>query len=86
LKDEATLLDAKKSLEDNGINTRRYFYPSLNTLSFIQQKQKCPVSEDISSRILCLPLYHDLKFEEVDLISKLVINCVKKYTNSKVGE
>ena len=38
------------------VRPRRYFYPSLNTLPYVNN-QNMPISEDISKRILCLPLY-----------------------------
>ena len=56
---EGGLLKVKRGLEEKEIFTRRYFYPSLNTLHYIGN-QSTPVSEDISRRILCLPLFHDL--------------------------
>lgn len=78
--DEVSLLKTKKLLEENGINTRRYFYPSLNLLPFLKTSNKCPISEDISMRVLCLPLYHDLKTDDVVRITKLILQClVKKF-------
>lgn len=68
---ETSLLQAKAELNKNAINARRYFYPSLNTLPFVQGSV-CQVSEDISKRILCLPLYPELGKEEVCKISKIV--------------
>jgi dTDP-4-amino-4,6-dideoxygalactose transaminase len=62
--DEKSLLDTKAELEKEGIGTRRYFYPSLNTLPYLSSTQPCPVAEDIASRVLCLPLYPDLSDEE----------------------
>jgi dTDP-4-amino-4,6-dideoxygalactose transaminase len=62
--DEKSLLDTKAELEKEGIGTRRYFYPSLNTLPYLTTTQPCPVAEDIASRVLCLPLYPDLSDEE----------------------
>lgn len=71
---EPELLHAKGQLEKNNIFTRRYFYPSLNTLFFVQYRN-CSASEDISKRILCLPLYHDLMPDEqliiCDILKKL---------------
>ena len=53
-------------LQSNNIYPRRYFYPSLNKLPYLEDKtQSCPISESIASRILCLPLYDSLKEEEV---------------------
>lgn len=60
-----------KLLVDAEIFPRRYFCPSLNKLSYVQSN-KLEVSEDISSRILCLPLFHDLTEEEIMLICRLL--------------
>ncbi len=57
-----------------GIELRRYFNPALNTLKFLNQSS-CPVAEDISARIICLPLYHDLSQLEQDKI----LNEIKKF-------
>src|ERR1019366_5824647 len=57
---EETLLAVRKTLLENEISTRRYFYPSLNNLPYLNAKYKCPLSENISKRVLCLPLYFDL--------------------------
>lgn len=70
---ETQLLQVVENLTKNNISGRRYFYPSLNELPYLQ-KQACPVSEDISRRVLCLPLYVGLLPEEIELI----IDCVNK--------
>ncbi len=62
-----------QKLHGNEIFTRRYFYPSLaNTLPYLEPKN-LEVTDDISSRILCLPFYYDLTVEEVDLIARLLL-------------
>lgn len=76
-RDEEQLFAVKQTLNLNQINPRRYFYPSLNTLPFIQSRQDCPVSEDISSRVLCLPLYHGLERQNVLRITSLIKEVVK---------
>jgi dTDP-4-amino-4,6-dideoxygalactose transaminase len=63
---EQDLLKVRQALADKGIFTRRYFYPSLNELSFVEKPASCPVSEDISRRVLCLPFYPDLETEIID--------------------
>lgn len=70
-KDEASLLNVEQSLNKNGVIPRRYFYPSLNTLDYLPH-QKMNVSESISKRILCLPIYNELKEEDIQLITKIV--------------
>jgi len=72
LKDEDQVLKIEKALNKEEINPRRYFYPSLDTLDYIKPRQKCEISRDIASRILCLPIYPDLGKREQDKITKIV--------------
>jgi dTDP-4-amino-4,6-dideoxygalactose transaminase len=76
-KNETQLLAVKEALNSNQISPRRYFYPSLNTLPFLQTRQPCPVSEDVSSRVLCLPLYDGLEKQDVLRISTLIKEVLK---------
>ena len=71
-KSEDELLKVFKKLSDNNIYPRRYFYPSLNTLPYINETKSCPVSEDISKRIACLPLYTSLSDEEVEKVCAII--------------
>lgn len=73
LETEELLLKIKSVLDNNEIFTRRYFYPSLaDSLPYLEPKAFL-VTDTISRRILCLPLYHDLTIEEVDLICRLIL-------------
>jgi dTDP-4-amino-4,6-dideoxygalactose transaminase len=65
------MMEVKERLESLDIFPRRYFYPSLNKLPYVEYKA-CPVSEDISERILCLPLYSGLDEESVERIANLI--------------
>jgi dTDP-4-amino-4,6-dideoxygalactose transaminase len=69
---EDQLLRSKKRIELSNILTRRYFYPSLNKLPYVKEKY-LPVSEDISKRVLCLPLYDSLTLSEIDMICRLLL-------------
>lgn len=71
---EAAMRKVQAALVENEIIPRRYFYPSLNTLEFMPRYFACPVSEDISSRVLCLPLYVGLAPEEIERISLIINN------------
>ena len=67
------MLNCIKVLSRNEIFTRRYFYPSLsNTLPYLKKK-KIPVTDGVAKRVLCLPLFKDLTFEEVDLICRILL-------------
>jgi dTDP-4-amino-4,6-dideoxygalactose transaminase len=72
LKDESEMLKIQKALNNKNIFPRRYFYPSLDTLSYIEPKQYMSVSREISSKILCLPLYPELKQSEQEIIIKII--------------
>jgi dTDP-4-amino-4,6-dideoxygalactose transaminase len=62
---EEQLLKTQKLLNKENITPRRYFFPSLNTLPYIKN-ENMSVSDDIASRILCIPLY--VKIESNELI------------------
>lgn len=64
--------DVIEQLNQENIYPRRYFYPSLNTLPYIKTAQECPISEDIASRILCLPLYVGLEERHVRKIAGMI--------------
>jgi dTDP-4-amino-4,6-dideoxygalactose transaminase len=67
------MMRARQTLLDNGIAPRRYFYPSLNTLPYLKPLNRtCPISEDVCSRVLCLPLYVGLSRPEVEVICGLI--------------
>lgn len=70
-KDETTLLKTIKLLNENNIFPRRYFYPSLNLLPYVKSNHDCFVSENIASRIMCLPLYAGLDDKKVAAITAI---------------
>lgn len=64
------------ALEAINVHPRRYFYPSLNTLSYVHNEQSMPVSEDIASRILCLPLYGNLEDDIITDIKQTIASAL----------
>lgn len=74
LESEEKLVEIKAKLEENEVQTRRYFYPSLATALPYLDKKELPITDDIASRVLCLPLYYDL--EETDIL--FISNIIKK--------
>lgn len=59
-----------KDLQLHEIFTRRYFFPSLaDSLPYVE-KSNLKVTDEVSKKVLCLPLYYDLTIEEVDLTSR----------------
>ncbi len=78
-RDEAALTRMQKALEQSRIMPRRYFYPSLDSLNYVKSAS-VPVTRDIASRVLCLPLYHTLSKEEQDYVARIMIRTQKYQT------
>jgi dTDP-4-amino-4,6-dideoxygalactose transaminase len=72
-KDESTLLEVVKALNDSDIYPRRYFYPALNTMENIVDFVDMPIAEDISKRILALPLYLSLEERDIDRVCEIIL-------------
>ncbi len=73
---EQYLLKAIEALKVKNVSPRRYFYPSLNKLPYLLY-QACPISENIASRIMCLPLFHDLLPDQQDIIVDTILENLK---------
>jgi len=67
LESEKTLLRVKTRLNAADIHPRRYFYPSLNSLPYFAGIS-CPISEDASRKVLCLPLFPGLTSQDIETI------------------
>ncbi len=66
------------ALAEQGIGTRKYFYPLTNSFSAFHGKydvMETPVALRISKRVLTLPMYADLALEDVDRICAIVLSC-----------
>lgn len=64
-------------LLEKGIMARKYFYPLTNAFECYRKIFNpfvTPVALDISRRILTLPIYADLKFEDVDRICRIILD------------
>ena len=69
---EAQLLNVQEALNKADIFPRRYFYPSLNTLNYLDHVSM-EISESISKRILCLPLFVGISKEKSEKICKIIL-------------
>lgn len=68
---EDQLLKIVTALKENNIHPRRYFYPALNTVSYVDQTTM-PIAEDISKRVLCLPIYPELSDGDLHRICSII--------------
>lgn len=68
--------DAFETLRENGIFSRKYFYPATNAFECYRERfdpSETPVARDISERVLTLPLYADLELSQVDRICEVLL-------------
>ena len=72
-KSENELLLVEKRLNQESIFPRRYFYPSLDCLPYVSGSTM-PCSNDIASRILCLPLFHELSYLTIQKVCSIIKN------------
>jgi dTDP-4-amino-4,6-dideoxygalactose transaminase len=70
-KSESILLETIASLNSQDIYPRRYFYPSLDSLEYVETAQ-VEVAKEVSKKVLCLPLYHDLSDKQIEEIARII--------------
>lgn len=71
-KSESVAIRLSNYLKENGILVRRYFFPSLEQVEVLGQQFHLPVSGDIACRILCLPIFSNIKESEQKKVVKLI--------------
>lgn len=69
--------DLYQKLKDNGIYTRRYFYPLISDFPMYRDlpsahKDNLPVATAAAQQVLCLPIYPDLDMSIVEKITCLI--------------
>ena len=69
---EERMLRIKSKLNEKNIFPRRYFFPSLNTLSIVNNTRSLPQSEKLAKTILCLPSYYKLLEDDISEICEII--------------
>lgn len=64
-------------LREHNIYARRYFFPLISDFPMYRglpsaHRDNLPVATDIANRVLCLPIYPDLAWEQVDFIVQII--------------
>jgi dTDP-4-amino-4,6-dideoxygalactose transaminase len=70
---EKVLLDVVEEMTQNEISPRRYFYPNLDTLPYVE-KADIPNADSVAVRVLCLPLFTGIEQVEIDKI----VGCIRR--------
>ncbi|MGN0002943.1 MAG: DegT/DnrJ/EryC1/StrS family aminotransferase [Sphingobacterium composti] len=81
---EEAMLDCKLQLEKRSIFCRRYFYPSLSALPYINKKDM-PICDSIAKRIMCLPMYHTLSKIDRALIVQIIIDTQQSFIRNRIA-
>ena len=66
-----------EKLEGINVFARKYFFPGTNHFEVIEEKygaQSAPVSDDLSRRVLCLPLHPNMTPEDAERIARCVVS------------
>jgi len=74
----ATRNEVFEKLAENNIHARKYFYPLTNAFDAYHGRfdvNATPVALHVSKRVLTLPLYAELKLENVEFICNVIRNC-----------
>jgi dTDP-4-amino-4,6-dideoxygalactose transaminase len=68
-----------EKLRINGVNARRYFYPLITDFSMYRnlqsaQKNNLINAREVANKVLCLPIYPDLRLEDQERIIEIIIS------------
>jgi dTDP-4-amino-4,6-dideoxygalactose transaminase len=81
---EELMHECLNALKAEQIYCRRYFYPALSTLPYVENLSM-PVCDSVVQRIICLPLYHTLTFSDLDLICRIMLRVQNYHTAQPVN-
>jgi len=71
--------DLYEKLKKNNIYGRRYFYPLISQFPTYRglpssKPENLPIASNIADHVICLPIYPDLKGEDINKISSIIIH------------
>lgn len=81
---EEAMLNCMQQLAKVQVFCRRYFYPSLSALPYIDHTQM-PICDSIAKRIMCLPMYHTLTHMEREYIVKIIMKAQRNYHRKRIA-
>lgn len=66
-----------QKLKNNGIYSRRYFYPLISDFSIYSHlpsahKNNLPIAATVAQKVICLPIYPDLEISVIDNIIQII--------------
>jgi dTDP-4-amino-4,6-dideoxygalactose transaminase len=76
---EHFLVYCAEVLNKQGIFPRRYFYPPLSSVLPYIERVPLDTADEVSKRVLCLPVYFDLSIPDIDTICAILNNAQDQY-------
>lgn len=73
LRSEKELENVRNALLAEGVSPRQYFYPSLDTMPYVERRQVMRNSRDIAGRILVIPMHSGVE----SAVSKIIIEALR---------
>lgn len=66
-------------MKEQNVLSRRYFYPLISEFSAYRglesaRPENLPIAHKVAESVICLPMYYNLKDEDVDFVIKLIRN------------
>lgn len=66
-------------MKDDGVLSRRYFYPLISTFSTYRTLPSAapanlPIATKVANEVICLPMHHELTEEEIERVIDKIIN------------
>ena len=70
---------AEEALTRAGIETKRYFLPVHRMTAFTAfATDRLPITDDVYERILCLPLFHELRAKQIRVICEYIRHALQR--------
>lgn len=73
LRSEKELENVRNALLAEGVSPRQYFYPSLDTMPYVERRQVMKNSRDLAGRILVIPMHSGVE----SAVSKIIIEALR---------
>jgi dTDP-4-amino-4,6-dideoxygalactose transaminase len=68
----------EQSTRHQGMEIRRYYRPSLSAYRAVERVDECLVSQDLSHRMCCVPVYANASNGEADEMVAIVLSALQK--------
>lgn len=69
-----------KAFDSHGVEARRYFWPPLHQLKRFAGQVSLPVTEDVTSQLVCLPLYSRMDESTIERVEEAILRTARDFS------